>query len=199
MNGLLFKDGKYCWVAELPMRNCFFLLFEVWRVLGIAALFVGFLSLAASLISGDGVESFAAMMGMIALVLAILMVLSVPAYYIVTKANNGKYTVLFEMDDEGVDHTQIKTDKAKLLDALTIMAGSATRNYTATGIGIANAAGGSLYSSFQNVRKIKARKDRGLIILNGRLIRNQIYVDDENFDFVYAFIKERCPNAREVR
>ena len=197
VNGLLYKDGKYYWVAELPMLKCFFLLFEVWKVLGISALIVGLFSLIVSLIGGDGLDAFIATFGMIGLVLAILLVLSIPAYYIVTKANNDKYTVLFEMDDEGIDHTQIKTEKAKALDLLTIMVGSAARSYTTTGIGIRNAGGGSLYSSFKNVRKIKAYKNRGLITLNGRLLRNQVYVDDDNFDFVYAFIKERCPNARE--
>ena len=198
VNGLLFKNGRYYWVAELPMFKSFFLLFEVWRVLGISGLIVALIGLTAGIIGGDGREAYVATVGMIALVMTILMVLSIPAYYIVTKANNDKYTVLFEMDDEGVDHTQIKTEKAKALDALTMLVGSATGNHTLKGIGSLNASGGSLYSSFRNVRKIKADRKKGVIALNGRFLRNQVYVDDENFDFVYQFIRERCPNAREV-
>ena len=198
VNGLLYKDGKYYWVAELPMLKTFALLFEVWRVLGISTFIIAIIGLVANLIGGNGPEAYLAVIGMCALVMGILMVLSIPAYYIVTKANNGKYTVLFEMDDEGVDHTQIKTDKAKALDILTMMAGSATKNYTLRGIGTLNASGGSLYSSFANVRKIRANKNKGIIALNGRFLRNQVYVDDENFDFVSQFIRERCPNAREI-
>ncbi|MBR2578154.1 MAG: hypothetical protein IKE38_04390, partial [Erysipelotrichaceae bacterium] len=70
VNGLLFKNDKYYWVAELPMLKCFFLLFEVWRVLGISAIIVGMFSLIVSLIGGDGIDAFIATFGMIGLVLA---------------------------------------------------------------------------------------------------------------------------------
>ena len=134
--------------------------------------------------------------GMAALVLGILFVLSVPAYWIVTRANNGKYTVLFEMDDDGIDHTQIKTDKAKALEALTVLAGTAAKSRTAAAAGILSASGGSLYSNFSKVKRIKAVPEKGLILLSGTLIRNQVYTDDQYFDFVYEFITRRCPGAK---
>ena len=56
----------------------------------------------------------------------------------------------------------------------------------------------SLYSRFSNVRKIKAVRGKDLIKLNGRFLRNQIYVAKEDFDFVYDYIVGHCPNAKIV-
>ncbi len=196
----LFKDAgeKYHWVYELPMGKSFFLLFEVWRVLGIAAGIVIVLMALMNLFSHNGWKGllFSAEMGI--LVLAILMVISIPAYWIVTKANNGKYTVLFDMDKDGIDHTQVKTDKQHALDVLTMFIGGASGNFTAAGAGMLSASGGSLYSRFSNVRKIKAVRGKDLIKLNGRFLRNQIYVAKEDFDFVYDYIVGHCPNAKIV-
>ena len=52
-HSLLMKNGRYYWIAELPMGKSFFLLFEVWRALGIAGLAVLFISFIISLLSGS--------------------------------------------------------------------------------------------------------------------------------------------------
>ena len=190
------SKGTYRWIYELPMLKSFFLLFEVWKVLAMAAAVVCIFMLLIGLISGDGMDAAVGSVITCAIVLGILEVLSLPAYYIVTKANNGKYTVLFEMDEEGIDHTQIKTDKAKALELLTIFVGGVTKNRGATAAGALAASGGSLYSRFANVRRVKAYPKLNLIRVNGRLIHNMIYVRDEDFDFVYQYIVNHCPNAK---
>ena len=128
----IFTDtsGKYRWVYELPMLKCFFLLFEVWKVLGMSAAVVALFMTIVSMIDGYGLQGLLFALESAAVPLGILLVLSLPAYWIVTRANNGKYTVLFEMDDSGIDHIQIKTDKAKALDILTTFAGIALRELT---------------------------------------------------------------------
>ena len=189
-------SGKYRWVYEQNMLKAFFLLFEAWKVLALGAAVVGFFMSRISLIEGDGLEGMLFGFEMAALVLGILLVLSIPAYWIVTKANNGKYTVLFEMDDSGIDHIQIKTEKAKALDSLTIFVGLLAGARTTTAAGLLSASGGSLYSRFENVRRIKADRKNNRILVNGILIRNQVYVDDSNFDFVYDYIVRHCPQAK---
>ena len=87
------KDGVYHWICELPMMNSFFLLFEVWRVLFLSAGIIIVIMAVINLLSGQGLDGIIGAIGIGLLVLAILMVLSLPAYWIVTKANNGKYTV----------------------------------------------------------------------------------------------------------
>ena len=193
----LFADykGKYRWVYELPMLKSFFLLFEVWKVLGLSAMIVVFFMSVVSLVQGGGPSAMIFNMEMGALVFGIMFVLSIPAYYIVTKANNGKYTVLFEMDDSGIDHIQIKTDKAKALDLLVTFTGVATKSRTTTAAGMLSATGGSLYSRFSEVRRIRAYPKKHLITLSGRFMENQVYVDDEDFIKVYEYIVHHCPNA----
>ena len=96
------------------MLKNLFLLFEVWKVLGITYVLMLFVTLLINLFSGGGMDGMISASKACTIVLAILLVLSLPAYYLVTRANNGKYTVLFEMDERGIDHTQIKTDKSVL-------------------------------------------------------------------------------------
>ena len=192
------NSGKYRWVYELPMLRCFFLLFEVWKVLGMSAAVVALFMTIVSLIDGYGLQGLLFALESAAVPLGILLVLSLPAYWIVTRANNGKYTVLFEMDDSGIDHIQIKTDKAKALDLLTTFAGIAAGSRTTTASGMLSASGGSLYSRFSKVRKIRADRRNNRILVNGTLVRNQIYVDDGNYDFVINYIVSRCPQAKVI-
>ena len=188
-------DGMIRWVYEQPMMKSFFLLFEVWRVLGLAGCIVIVIDLAAALISGNGFAGAWNSVLVIIGVMFILFLLSIPAYWIVTRANNGKYTVLFEMNEEGVNHTQIKTDKAKALDALSALAGQAAGKPSLSAPGVLSAAGGSLYSKFIDVRAVKAEPNNHLIRLDGKLIRNQVYADDTMFDEVLRYISAHCPNA----
>ena len=190
-------DGKYRWVYELPMKHSFFLLWEVWRVFGIIFGAIGLFMVITAIVSHDSLRAFISSLLVLFAVCGFLLLLSIPAYWLVTKANNGKYTVLFEMDGHGVDHIQIKTEKARALEILTMLGGRASRNPSVIGTGLIQAAGGSLYSSFADVKTIQAVPDQHLIRLNGRWKRNQIYADDEIFDEVYDFIKAHCINAQE--
>ena len=178
------------------MLKSMFLLVEVWKVIAMAAAVVCIFMLLVGIFSGDGISAAVGAVQTCILVLGILFVLSVPSYYIVTKANNGKYTVLFEMDNEGIDHTQIKTDKAKALELLALFVGGIAKSRGATASAALSASGGSLYSRFSKVKKVKAFPKKNLIRVNGTLIHNQVYVRDEDFDFVYQFIVDHCPNAK---
>ena len=51
-------------------------------------------------------------------------------------------------------------------------------------------------SEFVHVRRVKARRRFNLIKVNQLFDKNQVYVADEDFDFVYNFIKSRCINAK---
>ncbi|MBO5554676.1 MAG: hypothetical protein J5941_04025, partial [Solobacterium sp.] len=106
------EDGKYRWVYELPMKHSFFLLWEVWRVFEIVFGAIGLFMVITAIISHDSFMSIFRSLLVISAVCGFLLLLSIPAYWLVTKANNGEYTVLFEMDGNGVDHIQIKTEKA---------------------------------------------------------------------------------------
>ena len=189
------KGGMYRWVYEAPMLKSFFLLLEVWKALGISALILFGIISVIGLVTGSGLTGIISSAGICLMVFGILLVLSIPAYYIVTRANNGKYTVLFEMDETGIDHTQIKTDKAKALELLTAFVGGITGSKTTSAAALLSAGGTSLYSRFDKVRSIRAIPEKDLILLGGGFVRNQIYAEQRYFDAVYAYIRDHCPNA----
>ena len=186
-DNIIKKGNRYSWVIELPMLKNLFLLFEVWKL---------FVTLLINLFRGGGMDGMISASKASTIVLAILLVLSLPAYYLVTRANNGKYTVLFEMDERGIDHTQIKTDKARAMEVLTMLAGEASGNKTTKGAGILSAAGGSLYSPFVSIREIRTDPEKKLIRLHSLLISNQVYTEAEDYDFVLNYIVDHCPKAR---
>ena len=191
------SDGTYRWIYEMPMRKSFFLLFEVWRVLLIAGIAVMLITMIFS--DGTFLERLKDSAITLGIVLGIMFVLSLPAYWIVTRANNGKYTVLFELDEKFLSHTQIKTEKAKALELLTMLTGAATGNMTTTGIGLMNSAGGSLTSRLEKVRTVKGKRSKNLIKVNSLIKRNQVYVKDSDYDFVMDFLTEHCPAAKVSR
>ncbi len=127
-------------------------------------------------------------------------VLTGVSYLIYAAIMGGKYCVMFEMDDNGINHKQMpkQAEKAELLSALTMMAGAASGSLSTVGLGMASAET-EMYSEFVNVRELKAFPRSNLIKVNGRLQHNQVYADAEDFDFVYGFLSERCPNARKSR
>ena len=58
-----------------------------------------------------------------------------------------------------------------------------------------DSASGSI-SDFDKVRRVKANRRQHLIKVNQTLERNQVYVTEEDFDFVLDFIRKHCPNAK---
>ena len=50
-------------------------------------------------------------------------------------------------------------------------------------------------SDFSNVKKVKAIRWMNTIMVNEPFGKNRVYVNDEDFDYVYDFIIKRCPKA----
>ncbi|MBQ9472148.1 MAG: hypothetical protein IJU73_03275, partial [Ruminococcus sp.] len=118
-------------------------------------------------------------------------VLCALGYLLYAAIMGGKYIVMFEMDDKGVNHKQLpkQAKKAEWISLLTVLAGLASRNPTTVGVGLISARS-EMYTRFGNVRKIKAYPNRDLIKLNERLMHNQVYAAKEDFEFVYGYIKD---------
>ncbi len=55
----------------------------------------------------------------------------------------------------------------------------------------------SSQSSFDAATSVKAHKKMNLIKVNEPLCKNQVYVDDEDFDFVYDYIISHCPKLKK--
>ena len=189
----LCADGKYRWVYELNMLTNPIIFWTVLKVLGGVWLFLYVFML----IFGD-FATFWEAFRIFAYVMAGIVALSLMGYLVVAAMYKGKYVVLFEMDEDGISHTQMPRQykKAQVLSAFTVLAGLASVKPSTVGAGILAATKNSSTSVFENVRKVKARRRLHVIKVNQLLNKNQVYVPDEDFDFVYDFIKSRCPHAK---
>ena len=129
--------------------------------------------------------------------MAILLII---AYVFVGFLYGGKYYVLFKMDDKGVNHIQLDKQykKAQALGYLSALIGLSSGNLTTAGSGLMAATKQSLYTSFKKVKSIKVAKARNTIYVNETLSRNQVYVSNEDFDFVLEHILNNCPKNVRV-
>lgn len=194
----LCPDGKYRWVYEYPMlRNpiLFFTMLKIFCLCALAPALVVFLS---DIGRNGFVESFVTTAKVYLLVAAIMAVLTFIGYLIVAAGYGWKYVVVFVMDENGIDHIQQQKQlkKAQVIGIVTALAGAHAGNPGRVGQGMLVASHGSLSSNFSVVKKIKGYPHSNVIKVNSLFSKNQIYMLDEDYDFVWEYITSRCPNAK---
>ncbi|MBQ6958035.1 MAG: hypothetical protein IJP77_05710 [Bacteroidales bacterium] len=194
----LCDDGKYRWVYEMNMLTnptIFLTVFKVFLYIILAGwlIFGTFLYL----IHGD-FEGFLEMSKGMLVALAIMAGLTLLGVLFLAVLYGGKDVVLFEMDEQEIKHIQLprQVKKAQAISLLTTLVGLAAKKPTTAGAGLLAAGKSSSTSVYANVRRVVARRNLHLIKVNQLLNKNQIYVPDEDFDFVYEFIKSRCIHAK---
>ena len=189
-------DGAYRWIYEFNMKRSPVILMTVLRVFGLVCALLWLFMVVLALTDGDPFLRSLWSQGKVALLIfAVFAVLAVPAYFIVAAVNGGKYIVLFEMDEEGVTHTQEPRQftKAQGLQWLAAMAGAALHDPALTGAGFLGAARSALRSDFSRVRRVKVLRRWNTIKLNQPLAKNQVYAAPEDMDFVLDYIRARLP------
>jgi hypothetical protein len=194
----LCDDGKYRWVYEMNMLTnptIFLTVFKIFLYIILAGwlIFGTFLYL----IHGD-FEGFLDMSKGMLVALAIMAGLTLLGVLFLAVLYGGKYVVLFEMDEQEIKHIQLprQVKKAQAISLITTLVGLAAKKPTTAGAGLLAAGKSSSTSVYANVRRVVARRNLHLIKVNQLLNKNQIYVPDEDFDFVYEFIKSRCIHAK---
>lgn len=194
----LCDDGKYRWVYEMNMLTnptIFLTVFKVFLYIILAGwlIFGTFLYL----IHGD-FEGFLEMSKGMLVALAIMAGLTLLGILFLAAIYGGKYVVMFEMDEREIKHIQLprQVKKAQAISLITTLVGLAAKKPTTAGAGLLAAGKSSSTSVYANVRRVVARRNLHLIKVNQLLNKNQIYVPDEDFDFVYEFIKSRCIHAK---
>ncbi len=194
-------DGVYRWIYEFSMKRNPVLLLTILKVFAIVCAALWILMVVLALTDGDPLLRSLWSQGKVALLIfGVFAVLTVPAYFIVSAINGGKYIVLFEMDESGISHTQEprQFSKAQGLQWLAAMAGAALHNPALAGAGVLAAARNSIRSDFSRVRSMKVLRRWNTVKLNQPMAKNQVYAEREDFDFVLEYIRARVsPGTRE--
>ncbi len=193
-NIYLCEDGKYRWVYEMPILKNPTIFILVWKIfffilLGIFAVTLIFDAIEGNL-DGELLLNTLKFMGIFLAGMTVLVALGVLVYAAIM---GGKYVVMFEMDNDGINHKQLpkQVKKAEMIGFITALAGLATGNVTTVGVGLTSASRSEMYSEFERVRSVKACPRRHLIKVNERLFKNQVYAEPADYDFVLNYIRER--------
>ena len=190
------NEGKYIWGYELDLFKNFVVLKLVLKIVGLSFLVVYVLSCLLSLgNSGFFFNGLLENTKVFFILTVVMLILALVAYFIYAKMMSGKYCVVFEMDENGIKHTQLdkQADKANMISLIETLAGVATNDPGLTGAGLMKYGHTSIYTDFKKVKKIKAERNSNAVILKYGLHNNQIYIEDEDYDEVLAFIGSRCP------
>jgi hypothetical protein len=133
------------------------------------------------------------------ILMAVFFVLGWVAYFFVSWYYGWKYSILFIMDEQEVVHKQLPgtEGKARAIGKLTALAGAGGGKIGMAGMGVLVANRTSMSTSYSSVRRIIACRRRHLIKVRERFSRNMVFVADEDFDFVYQYLCDHCPNARK--
>jgi hypothetical protein len=196
----LCPDGKYRWVYEFHMMKNPMILLTVLKVFGIAAAAVALFSLIVDLFD-DWKITLPDSDNMKILLIIILVFIGIIflSYLILAGIYGWKYEVLFEMDEESISHIQMPKQykKAEAIAWITATAGLLTGKPAVAGAGLTAASGNVSTSEFSKVKRLVKRKGMQTIKVNSPFNKNQVYAEtDADYEFVWTFLKEHCPNAR---
>ncbi len=190
---MLCPDGVYRWTYEFSMYRNPTILFTVWKVMALSFGLIWLVTAGIDLLTnGFNAQDQLQTAGMFLMLFAgIGIVIGGIAYLIVAAMYGGKYCVVFEMNGQGVRHSQMPKQfkKAQVLGAIAALAGAAGGSFTAAGAGMLAASRSATYTEFARVRGGRVARKRSTIYLSERLGRNQIYAEPQDFDFVLWFIR----------
>ncbi|MBQ6018713.1 MAG: zinc ribbon domain-containing protein [Clostridia bacterium] len=195
-NIVLCPDGKYRWVYELNLFQNPTIFLLLWKIFFFIFLGLFLIIIISDFIQWGGWDNVLTNLKIFGYFMIGMTAVVGLSYCIYAAIMGGKYCVIFEMDEQGVNHKQMpkQAKKAELISAITMFGGLASGSLTAVGIGMNVRT--EMYSAFEKTRKVKAYPRRGLIKVNGLLNHNQVYAGKEDFEFVKDFILSHCVNLK---
>lgn len=195
----LYEDGKYHWMYDLHLLKNPAVLLDVYWMLGVTmAIFACIIFMIQACSDGLKLEGFEFSLKIIGLTAAIMFVLGLLGYLLYAAVSGWTYTVHFIMDENQVVHEQgAKSEKiGKRIAILTILAGLFAKRPSVVGAGALSASRNTMTSEFSSVSKVKAVRWMDTILVKEFLDRNRVYVNKDDFEFVYDYITSRCKNAK---
>lgn len=199
-NIILGTDGIYRWTYGMRMWENPTILITVWKVFFMGGMFPVLLVTLLELFEQGFSSALAVFIPMLLGMMAFVTVFSLIAYLIIAIINGGYYQVVFELNDQGIHHIQMKKQftKNQVIALLTALAGVAAGSPQSAGAGLLAGSKQSSYSDFKKVKKIVAAPRRHVIYINESLEHNQVYVSKEDFDQVKSYIIAHCKGASVV-
>ena len=194
----LCEDGKYRWTYPLDMLKNPSILFVLLKIFGILLSIPLLIALISAAANNDWQKIWDGFIKIWLIVMVVFFVIILISYLIVVWMNGGKYVVNFTMDEKRLIHEQVPVqyERARKVGLLAALVGIFAKRPAAAGAGALAASRDTSISVFDKVRRVKPRRGQNLIKVNQSLERNQVYVPDEDFDFVLDFIRKHCPNAK---
>ena len=194
----LCEDGKYRWTYPLDMLKNPSILFVLLKIFGILLSIPLLIALISAAANNDWQKIWDGFIKIWLIVMVVFFVIILISYLIVVWMNGGKYVVNFTMDEKRLIHEQVPVqyECARKVGILAAIVGIFAKRPVAAGAGALAASRNTSVSVFDKVRRVKPRRGQNLIKVNQSLERNQVYVPDEDFDFVLDFIRKHCPNAK---
>ena len=196
-NIVLCADGKYRWIYEMSLYKNPTIFVLVWKIFFFIFLFIFTVVVISDLVQWgtDGLWDNLKVFGYIMIGMTVVVGVGYLSYAVIM---GGKYCVMFEMDENGINHKQMPTQarKAELLSVLTVMTGVSTGNITTAGVGLL-ASRTEMYSSFAKVSAVNPSARTHIIGVNEGLFHNQVYAESDDFDFVLNYILSHCPNLKK--
>ena len=194
----LCEDGKYRWTYPLDMLKNPSILFVLLKIFGILLSIPLLIALISAAANNDWQKIWDGFIKIWLIVMVVFFVIILISYLIVVWMNGGKYVVNFTMDEKRLIHEQVPVqyERARKVGLLAALVGIFAKRPSAAGAGALAASRDTSVSVFDKVRRVKPRRGQNLIKVNQSLERNQVYVPDEDFDFVLDFIRKHCPNAK---
>ena len=194
----LCEDGKYRWTYPLDMLKNPSILFVLLKIFGILLSIPLLIALISAAANNDWQKIWDGFIKIWLIVMVVFFVIILISYLIVVWMNGGKYVVNFTMDEKRLIHEQVPVqyERARKVGLLAALVGIFAKRPVAAGAGALAASRNTSVSVFDKVRRVKPRRGQNLIKVNQSLERNQVYVPDEDFDFVLDFIRKHCPNAK---
>ena len=186
----LCADGTYRWLYEFPTLKNPTILFTVWKILALCSFAPMLITILADL-KRDGFGALVAGAKVYGLVLLIILPVTLLAYFILAAIYGWKYVVLFEMNDKGIVHLQQPKQfkKAQGVALLTMLVGK-------SGLGLQITTKNAQSSKFASVTSVRGLRRRNTIILHTLFSHNQVYAEQENYDFIWRYITTRCEKAK---
>lgn len=190
-------DGVYRWAYDFNMLTNPTILFTVFKGVSIGFGFMWVFEIGFAVFGDDfELSEFLGTTKVFLILFVGFMILFVISYWLYALiALGGKYCVLFEMDEKGITHTQAPR-QFKKAQIMALINGLTATNLSALGNAMIVGSRSSMSSDWSKVRSVQCFPRRGVIKVNELLNKNQVYVSEEDFEFVRDYIVSHCVNAK---